>query len=124
MVGALVFVFGLIVAVFGGHGVVSALFSHLYRNYRAAEDRPDADTRTLQSLVGMLERIIYFTATWAGDAWELVGGWLVLKAVADLTGRHPVRGYYMYLIGNAASLICGVGAALLTLWALRQYLGL
>src|SRR6266446_7946435 len=63
--------------------------------------------------VGGLERVLYVMGV-TGHHYEIIGGWLVLKAffgfaVRDQEGvREPVTRYGRLLIGNALSLMIGI----------------
>jgi hypothetical protein len=71
--------------------------------------------------VGLIERFIYTASIMLGLPFEVIGGWLVLKGLAQFKpsrdGSHTtpeyLDDYYSYLIGTGLSLIIGVGAGLL-----------
>ena len=67
-----------------------------------------------------MERFIYTSSTMLGLPIELIGGWLVLKGLAQFKPRRDDKhttseflgDYYGYLIGTGLSLIVGVGFGL------------
>jgi hypothetical protein len=71
--------------------------------------------------VGCVERFIYTSTTVLGLPIELIGGWLVLKGLAQFKPREDDKyttseylgDYYGYLIGTGLSLIVGVGFGLI-----------
>jgi hypothetical protein len=71
--------------------------------------------------VGFIERTIYTSCMVFGLPIELIGGWLVLKGLAQFrpSGNDKastedfLTDYYSYLIGTGLSLIVGVGFGLL-----------
>jgi hypothetical protein len=66
--------------------------------------------------LGQIERVIFFYAAYIG-AWEVIGGWFVLKALAkfqnESSEEENIKCFYMFLIGNGLSLIFGAGSAII-----------
>ncbi len=80
------------------------------------QDNPQREDLWLSAIVGVIERIIYFFSAYFG-VYEFLGGWLVLKSVANFKqdqGVSVLRSYYVYLLGTGTSLIFGVGGAIAT----------
>jgi hypothetical protein len=80
-----------------------------------------SDPHPLAWGVGYIERFIYTACIILGLPIELIGGWLVLKGLAQFKPRRDgkattdelLNDYYSYLIGTGLSLIVGVGFGLL-----------
>ena len=79
----------------------------------------------LPFVLGVIERTLYFGAA-ALSTYEIVAGWLALKAVAKFAETssasararrkeeaETVTVYYLYICGNGLSLIIGLGCGLL-----------
>lgn len=77
--------------------------------------------------VGCIERIIYTSSLVLGLPFALIGGWLVLKGLAQFNPRRTGKpttdefldAYYSYLVGTGLSLIVGVGFGLLGRFLLK-----
>jgi len=73
------------------------------------------------SAVGRIERFIYTSCILVGLPVEIIGGWLVLKGLAQFRPKGDEKAatpdfltdYYGYLIGTGLSLIVGIGFGLL-----------
>jgi hypothetical protein len=71
--------------------------------------------------VGCIERFIYTSSLLLGLPIEIIGGWLVLKGIAQFRPNRDdkastdefLNDYYGYLVGTGLSLILGVGFGLL-----------
>lgn len=68
--------------------------------------------------VGWVERFIYTSCILLGLPYSVIGGWLVLKGLAQFHPRGKttpkwLTEYYSYLVGTGLSLIVGVGFGLL-----------
>ena|SRR6266446_7298972 len=71
--------------------------------------------------VGCIERIIYTSSVLLGLPFSLIGGWLVLKGLAQFNPRRGSKptteefltDYYSYLTGTGLSIIIGIGFGLL-----------
>ncbi len=77
--------------------------------------------------VGFLERVIYTSSLLLGLPYALIGGWLVLKGLAQFNPKGTettntveyLNDYYSYLIGTGLSLIVGIGFGLLGRFLLK-----
>jgi hypothetical protein len=71
--------------------------------------------------IGLIERFIYTSSIMLHLPIEVIGGWLVLKGLAQFKPKSGdnhdtdkfLDEYYSYLIGTGLSLIVGVGSGLL-----------
>ncbi len=65
--------------------------------------------------VGLVERFIYTSSIMLALPIEVIGGWLVLKGLAQFKSNQGsnLDDYYSYLIGTGLSLIVGIGSGLL-----------
>ena len=91
-------------------------FVFLYLPSWIGQKDPETADLWLTAIVDVLERIIYFFSAYFG-VYEFLGGWLVLKSVANFKQDQSgsvLRSYYVYLLGTGTSLIFGVGGAIVT----------
>jgi len=108
-----------LISLFGGHVFVYWGMRPLLRTKGKVNRNPAS--------VGYVERFTYTGSIIACLPIEIIGGWLVLKGIAQFKPRGDAKAsteeilnqYYGYLVGTGRSLIVGVASGLLG----RHWLG-
>ncbi len=97
------------------------LWERIANREHVAKGEPTALVRS----VGTLERILYIAGV-IGHHYELIAGWLVLKAFFEIARDRcrlsPVR-YNSWLVGNLLSLMTGLFLGVLANLAIRLRIG-
>lgn len=107
-----VYLLGYGISLFGGHVFIFPIMHWLLKQLGEQEE---ANTLWQAGFVGLTERAIYTTAIVLGLK-EAVAVWLVMKATIQWKSEESknVSKFYIYLIGNALSLIFGlIGGAII-----------
>lgn len=113
-----VIVVGYLVSTLGGHLIVGPIVTAIWNRHITEKYKRYPE---LVAYVGVLERFLYTSSILVGQS-GFIAIWLALKLAGQWTPTktsidRPL--YHIFLIGNALSLIIGVGAALVMQSLLR-----